>query len=568
MAFSYEVCDFDVLVIGGGGAGTRAAIEADIRGASCAILSKGPISHCGLTPLAYPSLQAALGHGDPRDNPELHFQDTVREGRGLGDENLMRVMADEVVQRVYDLERYGVKFKKVNGKFFQVIHPGQTYPRNVFISAGGYGMIAGLRSELLRHKRVRVLEYYMAVRLFTQGGKVVGCLALDLVEGKFVLFSAKSTILATGGYEELWELTDTAPDATGDGNTLAYKAGAEMVDMEMMLYYPTVLISPESARGVLVQYETLLEQRYLAGKILNAKGDEFLPPGPLPVRDIFIRAIFDEIIQGRGTPGGGVIIDITKSSKSKAEVDRLIKELIAVPYGNLKKLGIDLKTMPIEVAPGSHYIIGGARINERTETSIEGLYAAGEVSGNIHGANRISGNALAETQVFGARAGIFASERARAVRNFGEIDKGEVEAEMEKIARYREVKPGGLRPVKIKREIKKIMSQVVGRTRDESGLKEAISRLSRMKEELLPKIQCSNEIYCNQDWREAIEADMMMDVALIVCHGAEMRKESRGHHYRTDYPQPDDAWRKHTIIKLEGGQLTRSTAPVVVLAKR
>ena len=327
----------------GGGAGVRAAIEADNLGVSVALVSKGVISRCGLTPMAGYSYQAAFGHSNPADNPRVHFEDTVREGRRLGDENLVLCLTEEARERALEMERYGVRFTKAGDKFAQVRHPGQTYPRINRIPGRGYQMMVGLKRELNRHKKVQVFEDGVISRILSDSsGRPAGAVVFLQREGQFVTFQSKAVVLATGGYEELWEKTDTAPDSTGDGTAMAFDLGAQLVDLEMMLYYPIVTLGSKvfpSMRQVL-QYESLLEKEYLGGRLRNARGEEFLPPGKLPVRDVLISLILKEREEGRATERGGVFIDLTKLPLSPEEIDKKIDEVGArIQFDRIKYLG-------------------------------------------------------------------------------------------------------------------------------------------------------------------------------------------------------------------------------------
>ncbi len=547
----YEVIKTEILVIGGGGAGVRAAIEADNYGAEVCLVSKGPISKSGLTPMAYPSYQAAFGHSDARDNADVHYQDIVKYGRYLADQNLARPLADESVARALDLEKYGVKFKKEDGKFLQVHHPGQSYARNLFIVGAGFGLIAGLRKEIHRHPKVKILEDLSVSSLLKEKGEVVGAVGLNLRDGRFYAIEAKSVILACGGYEELWGNTDTAPDSTGDGVSLCFEAGADVIDLEMALYYPTVFAYPDSVKGVLIQYETFLEPMYLDYKLLNNQGKEFLPEGPLPVRDVLMRAMFKEIEEGRGTTHDAVCIDPRGSSKSTKEIEELINKLLKGPDNNLRKLGIDIRKDSLEVVPGVHYTLGGIHINEKTESSVPGLFAAGENSGGVHGANRISGNALAETQVFGARAGIYATEVAKK-RGSVTIPVQDVKKEIERWNDFRRKKKDGVRPVILRKEMKKIMDRYLGPNRNEEGMQKALQMMLDLRENGVPKIEiAAGGNFFNMDWRSAVETAKSITLAELVIRSAMFRKETRGHHFRSDYPHAMETPR-HTLIVQKG----------------
>ncbi len=558
----------DVLIIGGGGAGVRAAIEADSLGVSVALLSKGVISRCGLTPMAGYSYQAAFGHSNPSDNPRVHFEDTVQEGRRLGDENLIQCLTEEAMERALEMEKYGVRFTKAEGKFAQVRHPGQTYPRINRIPGRGYQMMVGLKKELNRHKKVQVFEDCVVSKILNDSsGRPAGAVAFLQREGRFLAFQSKTVLLATGGYEELWEKTDTAPDSTGDGTALAFDLGAQLVDLEMMLYYPIVTLGSKvfpSMRQVL-QYESLLEKEYLGGRLLNAQGKEFLPPGKLPVRDVLISLILKEREEGRTTERGGVFIDLTKLPLSPEEIERKIDEVGArVQFNRIRYLGLNLTRDRIEVAPACHYSLGGVKINEYTETSVPGLFAAGEVSGNIHGANRISGNALAETQVFGRRAGEFASREAKRHTGFPPLNSKEIEEEIQKVENFFAPPKDSLRPRELKKGIQRIMEEKVGLNRDDSGLREAIESIRDLRKEL-PRIRVPAVRVFNYELQEAIEVHFMVRVAELVARAALCRTESRGHHFRSDYPQEDPAWLKHTLIQKKGESLECTSVPVVRL---
>lgn len=570
---SYRTFQTGVLIIGGGGAGVRAAIAADDAGAQVALLVKGQVAHSGLTSMACPSYQAALAFEEPEDTTEIAFEDTSREGRYLGDENLIKALVEEATVRALEMERFGVKLtKSEGGRIFQVIHPGQTYARNLVIRGCGYGMMVGLRRELLRRPRIQTFEDFVATRLLLDGGRAAGAVALNLRTGEIVVFQARAVILATGGYEEIMQFTDTEPGASGDGTALALRAGAGMVDLEMVLFYPTCLVWPDEVRGTLVQYEGLLGPRYLAGKMLNGLGQEFLPEVKeryvLPVRDIMMKAMFREIDEGRGTPHGGVYIDLRKSPRTKAEIFALLHRLDSLPYKELRDLGLDITKEPIEVKPGTHYCLGGIHINERTESSIPGLYAAGEVAGNIHGANRTSGNALAETQVFGARAGACAAQHAAAASQ-PSLDQTAVAVEAQRLEGLLRERPDALRPVEVKRKLKAVMQRHLAHLRSEAGMQECLREVLRLKEQELPRVQAHYQAHYAYEWQDALEVANMLEVAEAVVRSALLRQESRGHHFRTDYPEPREEWLRHTTVRAEAdGRLQLGTSPVVRLERR
>ena len=562
-----------MLIIGGGGAAVRAAIAADEAGAEVAMLVKGQVAHSGLTAMACPSYQAALAAEEPEDNTDVAFADVTKEGRYLGDENLIKVLVEEATARALEMQSYGVKLTKTeDGRIFQVMHPGQSFARNLVIRGCGYGMMVGLRRELLRRPSIQTFEDFVATRLLMDGERIAGAVAMNLRTAEMVVFEARAVVMATGGYEEVMEFTDTEPGASGDGTALALHAGAEMVDLEMMLFYPTCLVWPDEVEGTLVQYEGLMGPRYLAGKMVNGLGDEFLPQIEeryvLPVRDIMMKAMFKEIDEGRGTPHGGVYIDLRKSPRSRDEIFSMLHTLDSLPYQELRDLGVDIMSEPIEVKPGTHYCLGGIRINERTESNVPGLYAAGEVAGNIHGANRTSGNALAETQVFGARAGQYAAEYVTGTSQ-PTVDGTAVALEIGRLRTFLEDRPDAIRPITIRKQLKSVMQEHMAHRRNEAGMTKCLRTIQRLRDEDLPRMRAQSNPPYVLEWQDALEVGNMLDVAEAAVRSALLRTESRGHHFRSDYPDVDEEWLRHTILrKTADGALTLDTAPVVRIKDR
>ncbi|MFQ5873004.1 MAG: FAD-binding protein [Dehalococcoidia bacterium] len=565
----YHELDTDVLIIGGGGAGVRAAIAAAEAGVRVTLLVKGQVAHSGMTAMACPSYQAAIAMWEPGDSPEIAFEDTCREGRYLGDENLIKVLTGEATIRALEMEQYGVKLTRESGKIFQVMHPGHSFARNLVIRGCGYGMMVGLRRELVRHPEVHIIEDVFASRLLMDGDQMAGAVVLDLRKDTVLAIRARSMIVAAGGYEAMYAFNDCEPGATGDGVALAMHAGAALVDLEMILYYPTCLVWPDEVKGSLVQYEGLLGPRYIAGKMLNGRGGEFLPMSErvykLPVRDVMMKAMFREIDEGRSTTHGGVYIDLTKSPLSPKEMYALLHKLDSLPFNSLRGLGIDVTKEPIEVKPGIHYCLGGVRINEKAETSVPGLYAAGEVAGNVNGANRTSGNALAETQVFGTRAGRYAAEFAMPMPT-PELDNAAIKAEVARMTGYLESKRDPIRPYQLRSKLQAVMEREVGYQRNAEGLAAALKEIRRLREEELPRVQAGVVHGYNYEWQEALELENLLDVAEAVVLSADLRQESRGHHFRTDFPKAREEWLKHTRIRrTAGAELELGSVPVVRL---
>ncbi len=485
----------------------------------------------------------------------------MKEGKGLSDMNLARALADDAVERFHDLQRFGVRFETEEGKLFQSHYPGQTYPRNLLIVGGGFGLVAGLRNELRRHPRTRVLEDVVISRLLTDGTEVVGAVGLSLRDGRFYAFQTKAVVLAGGGYEALWGNMDAAKESTGDTICLAFQAGADIIDLEMTQYYPGAFMYPESLKGIIIQYETFLGEQYFDFKLINGLGEEFLK-GPLPGRDVLMRAMYTEIEEGRGTEHGGVYVDPLRSSKSPEEIEKMIKRFVEGPDKLWRGLGLDIRKDRFEISPAIHYTLGGIRINEKTETSVTGLFAAGENSSNVHGANRIGGNALAETQVFGARGGKYSALYAKK-RPERELPEAQIREEISGLKSLREKKKGGIRPLIIRDELHQVMDRYIGPNRNEEGLQTALGKIQDLKEIGLPKVQAEGPKIFNSDWAMAMEISKAVSLAEIVVRSALVRKESRGHHYRADFQERlPDAEARHTLISLRENKVHAGYADV------
>lgn len=529
----------DILVIGGGGAGLRAAIEAAQRGCTVSILDKGPIGRSGTTPMAMEAFQAVC---HPEDSQEQHFKDTVNGGLYLGDENLVWVLVAEANKRVADLENYGVRFKKrEDGSFDPMQHPGQTFPRTLFIQGGGYGLIQGLLREARRHERIRIMNDVLATNVVVdREGIPGGAIFLDLHDGQFKMVKCRAIILATGGYEELWAFNDASVTACGDGVFLAYELGAKLIDLEMLQFYPTIVIYPPAVKGTLFQYELVINPELLGGRILNGLGETFF--SGMPLRDVLLRAIWQEIKQGRDTEHGGVYIDLTASALGREALTAALNKWQPNQFHYLKDMGLDLRDTRVEVAPHAHYSMGGIAIDERASTSIPGLFAAGEVAGNLHGANRVSGNALTETQVFGAIAGASAVDFARQ-REMVELDENLISymhEENHKIIRAI-LNNRRFKPRQMARRLKDIMWKYCGIEREEAGLKKGVGEVQEMEKEILlqdfisgKSRKCAYGAYPLKV-REAMELKMMIKLSQLILASALFRRETRGHHIRVDF---------------------------------
>ncbi|MDH4267884.1 MAG: FAD-binding protein [Deltaproteobacteria bacterium] len=552
----FEVKETDILVIGGGGAGIRAAITAAELGKKVILLSKGPLSRSGITPMAGEGVEGAVNEGDSSAH---HYQDTIKAGRGLADRNLVYALAEDAVDRIHDLEAYGARFKKnPDGSFATSIRPGQTHSRNLFLIGGGYGLAAGLQRKMASLPGILLLEDGMAVKLLFQDGRVAGAVYLDIRTGAIHGIKARATIIATGGYEELWPFTDTPPDTTGEGLTVAYQAGTHLIDLEMVLYYPGVVVYPPAARGWLVQYEYILNPDILDGRVLNGQGEIFIQG--FPARDEFIGAIRKQVSQGTASPHGGFFIDLSHSRYSREVLTERLETWLH-QFTNLKQVGIDLRDDQLEMAPAAHYCLGGIRIDEFGRTNLPGLYAAGEVTGNVHGANRLSGNALSETQVFGSRAA-----KAACTYMPGGISpplplEAVVGREYKTITRWKESKANAIRPIALKSRLQAVMDKYMGLERDEAGLFQGLAEVRKLRAEDLPCLTVSPIRRFCYEVQEAYEVRSMLDLAEIVILSALERKETRGHHYRPDFPKTDET-PFHTSIQWVNGEHKVARMPV------
>lgn len=552
----FDVRKTDILVIGGGGAGIKAAIAAAEMGKNVFLLSKGPLARTGITPVAGEGVEAAV---NPGDSAKMHFQDTIQSGRGLAEENLAWALATDSIDRVKELEEYGAKFKKSeDGTFITSIRPGQTHSRNLFIKGGGWAFAASLFRKLGQLPNISLIDSAVVTKILLKDDRVIGVVYLNVATGMIEIVQAKATIIATGGYEELWPFTDTPPDTTGETLAMVYQIGALLIDLEMVLYYPGVVVHPLAARGWLCQYEYILNPDILGGRVLNGKGEVFVKG--FPARDEFIRAIRNEVKNGTGSPHGGFYVDLSQSPYAKEVLTERLKTWLH-QFSNLKNVGIDLREDKVEMAPAAHYCLGGIKIDEQGRTNIDGLFAAGEITGNVHGANRMSGNALSETQVFGRRAGITACAYADK-KDFVEDDfDGHVLEQHKIIASWKQQKTHPLRPIALKARLQGIMDQFVGLERDRASLLSGLAKVRELRQQEFPNlVVVSHRRHC-YEIQEAYEVRGMLDLAELVILSALSRKETRGHHFRTDYPQTDKI-PYHTSIQMENGEHKLGVVPV------
>lgn len=539
----------DVLVIGGGIAGICASLEAVKNGQNVILASKGSIGRSGNTPMAEGGIQATFHVGDSIEN---HFKDTLDAGRYINDPVLVQTLVEQAPGCIKSLEDYGVKFKKQqDGGYSQFMTSGSSNPRCLWISGGGPGLIKPVYKKAAA-MGVKMLEDVMITSLLKSGGTVVGARGMDFKTGEMLTIGAKSVVIAAGGNESLYYISDASPDSTGDGTALAYNAGAELVDMEFIQFYPHSLTFPQSLKGVLIP-EEVYYKNLAGGRLVNGLKEEFAHKydperRENTTRDILARAIFTEISEGRGTEHEGVIIDLTKGSR------QAVMEYLPSLYNYLFMNGVDMLSTELEVAPSAHYQCGGIKIDAKGQTTVSGLFAAGECTGGIDGANRLSSNALTEAVVFGMITGKNAAKYASQIKGIY-IDEKQVLEEQSRIneAAARDVE-AGMDVLEVKEEVQRLMSEYVGVVRSGQGLEYALDRLQKIKNEELSRICIKNrEAVYNMEIMDLLELSFLVDNALIVAVAANYRKESRGSHFRTDYPLEDDMkWKKSIAVKKDG----------------
>ena len=554
----------DVLIIGAGGAGARAAIEASKNEKlRILLLNQGPLGRSGLTSMANGGMQW-VSH--PEDSFEDHFRDVVRIGCYLNEQNLVECLAREAPERAEELIAWGAKVFMEGGRLFftDPRGSGASHPRGHYIPGVTY--MAALKGELERHENIFIREDSLATCLFADEGRVIGASVLDIRTGEVFAVQSKAVVLAAGGLGELFPHSSNTPfglrgHASGMGYALAFHAGAELIDMEMVQFtgqqlYPPWLLGNPALLSIMC-----------GGEYRNALGKEYMRlPQP---RDVIQRLAHREIKEGRGTPRGGVYIDLSVSPLPSAEIERQLQKAlggdIARERWNLiKAMSVDdpdPKHWKVEFTPGgAHFFMGGVRINERCETNLYGLFAAGEVAGGVHGANRMGGNALTDIVVFGRRAGKYAAEYASRAEWIAP-DQGLVRQENERLHGF--FRPDGVSGRAIRDRIGSFMAEYMGVARTEDEMKKALSELASLKAEL-PRLRAPGGKRFNLGWVEAIEVPHMLDVAEMMTLSALSRRESRGAHFREDFPDTDPRWLKHTRVRKAGTAMQVDTAPVTI----
>ena len=529
----------DVLIIGSGGAGSRAAIEVDDAGLKSIIVSKGLSFRSGCTGMAEGGYNAVFKTVDKDDSIEAHINDTLKGGSYLNDKKLVDILVNESPKRLIDLENYGALFdRQESGLIDQRPFGGQSFRRTCYQGdRTGAELLNALKEEIIR-RDIECIEEVMITSFITDGDEVIGATGLDLKDSSLIYFKAKATILASGGAGQLYPVTSNTFQKNGDGFAISYRAGAQLVDMEQIQFHPTGMVAPESKKGVLVTEAVRAE----GGKLINKDGERFMSKyAPekmeLATRDVVARSIYQEIIEGKGTENGGVYLDISHLD------DDYIDEKLETMVLQFENVGIDIKHEPIEVAPTAHHFMGGLKINPDASTSLKNLFGAGEVCGGVHGANRLGGNALADTQVFGKIAG----ENASKVAKDNELKANDEMVNKEASRIEGLIKKGTIKPQEFKNKIKNLMWEKVAIVREEKILNEALGELQDMQKEL-DNLDVSDKKQYNTDLVTALEVINMVEICILSVKSAILRRESRGAHFRSDFPETLDEWKKSIVL--------------------
>ncbi|MHB8412394.1 MAG: FAD-binding protein [Candidatus Acidiferrales bacterium] len=553
----YETHEHDVLIIGAGGAGLRAAVEALNQGASVGVVCKSLLGKAH-TVMAEGGVAAAMANVDAGDNWRTHFGDTMRGGKFLNNWRMAQLHAQEAPDRVRELEQWGALFDRTeSGDIMQRAFGGHTFKRLCHVGdRTGLEMIRTLQDRGVSMG----IDVYMectVTRLLMDGDRIAGAFAYWREQGRFVVFKAKSIIIATGGIGKAWKITSNSWEYTGDGMALAYEAGAELMDMEFVQFHPTGMVWPPGVQGILVTEAVRGE----GGILRNRLGERFMEKYDpkrmeLSTRDVVARSIYTEVREGRGTEHGGAYLDI---SHKPAEY---VKRKLPGMYHQFKELAdVDITKQPMEVGPTCHYVMGGIRVDaESAQASIPGLFAAGEAAAGLHGANRLGGNSLSDLLVFGRRAGEAAAAHAKKTAA-PSLDAAQVEDAAREMLEPFE-RGDGESPYEIHRELQDTLQSLVGIYRNEDDLKRAITEIERFRARVA-RVRVEGSRLFNPGWHLARDLKSMLTAAQCVTLSALARKESRGAHSRIDFPNCDAEWgRKNNIVVRDGERMILRQVPV------
>ena len=557
MTTQYETHEHDVLIIGAGGAGLRAALGAMAEGAKVGVVCKSLLGKAH-TVMAEGGIAAAMANVDTADDWRTHFRDTMRGGKLLNNWRMAQIHAQEAPDRVRELEQWGALFDRTQeGQILQRAFGGHTFRRLCHVGdRTGLEMI-----RTLQDRGVQLgIDVYMEcaiTRLLKDGDRVTGAFGYWREQGRFVVFRAKSIVLATGGIGKAWKITSNSWEYTGDGMALAYDAGAELMDMEFVQFHPTGMVWPPGVQGILVTEAVRGEGGVLRNKLGQRFMEKYDPKKmELSTRDVVARAIYTEVREGRGTEHGGAYLDI---SLKPAEY---VKKKLPSMYHQFKELAdVDITKGPMEVGPTCHYMMGGIRVDaEAAQSSVAGLFAAGEAAAGLHGANRLGGNSLSDLLVFGRRAGLAAAEHANKISSMA-IDPGQIEDAARSMLAFFE-RSDGESPYTIHRDLQETMQNLVGIFRNEEDLSRALEKLEKLKERT-GRLSVEGSRLFNPGWHLAQDLKAMLTVSEAVTRSALAREESRGAHSRIDYAGPNPAWgAKNNVIVREGSTMALRQIPV------
>jgi succinate dehydrogenase flavoprotein subunit len=574
----YQRFDYDVLVIGAGGAGLRAAIEAAQSGVTVGLICKSLLGKAH-TVMAEGGVAAALSNVDDRDNWKVHFSDTMRGGQYVNNWRMAELHAKEAPDRVRELEAWGAVFDRTkDGRILQRNFGGHKYPRLAHVGdRTGLEIIRTLQDHIT-YRGVQVHMECTTVTLLKDGDRISGAFGYERERGRFMLFGAKAIILATGGAGRAYKITSNSWEGTGDGHALAYRAGADLIDMEFIQFHPTGMVWPPSVQGILVTEGVRGE----GGILLNNKRERFMfgdipdnyknqtadneeegwrytqgdknarRPPELLTRDHVARCIMREIKAGRGSPHGGVFLDIAWIKAKLPRAEEHIRKKLPSMYHQFKELAnIDITQEPMEVGPTTHYIMGGIRVDADSQMStVPGLFAAGECAAGINGANRLGGNSLSDLLVFGKRAGEYAARHAR-TQPTGRIDDGQVDAAAREALAPFERASDGEGPYRIQQDLQAMMQDLVGIVRTGSEMREALTGLAKLGERASSVGVGGNREY-NNGWHTALDLKNLLIVSEAITQSALVRTESRGGHFREDHPKQDPAQATTNIAVRQG----------------
>jgi succinate dehydrogenase / fumarate reductase, flavoprotein subunit len=545
---SVERHDYDVVVIGAGGAGLRAAIAAAEQGARTALVCKSLLGKAH-TVMAEGGVAAALANVAPDDNWRVHFQDTMFGGKYLNNWHMAELHAKEAPDRVRELEQWGGVFDRTpDRRMSQRAFGGHTHRRLVHIGdRTGLELLRTLQDQAV-HAGIDVFMECTITRLVKDGERVCGAFGYRRATGSFVTFGSGSLVLATGGAGKCWRISSNSWECTGDGHALAFEAGAELIDMEFVQFHPTGMVWPPGVVGLLVTEAVRGE----GGILRNSTGERFMERYDpkrleLSTRDVVARAIFTEVKEGRGTPHGGVFLDV-----SHIAADTVRRKLPSMYDQFMELAGVDITRGPMEVGPTCHYVMGGIRVDPETgASSVPGLFATGECSGGMNGANRLGGNSLSDLLVFGRRAGLGAAHDAGG-RGALRLDDAQIEDARAEMTRYLSG-DGTEDPYALHAELQATMQSDVGIFRDDAGLRDAVERLDELARRAVNVRAAAPTREYNPGWHLCRDLQNMLIVSRAVARAALLRHESRGAHSRLDFPAYDDYWGEHNVVVCNDG---------------